>query len=168
MMQRMTGVIKKGPDVARATQIGSPPLVDPDPIAATDVVKQETVAAMGGGEKAVGVSIVKPDQPGDAGPAADASSAVQPPFGKAPAETAPAAAESNELKPNVPANSNELVPSTSDQTLPPPTQVNEIQQGESSSRDTAKSNDDSAPASDQDLSSSRKKKKKGLRKIVPF
>ena len=170
MMQRVTGIIKKGPDVARATQIGEPSLVEAAPIPATDIVKQEAMGAMGVSEKTATAEIVKPDQPGsgDSGAATDANSAVQPSFGKAPGGAAPAAADSNELKPNVAADSNELTPNTSDQALPPPTQVNEIQQGQSSSKDSALSNDDSAPASDQDLSSSKKKKKKGLKKIVPF
>ncbi len=53
-----------------------------------------------------------------------------------------------------------------DPTLPPPAQVNELAQGHSISSASAKS-DDSELASDKDLSSS-KKKKKGLKKIIPF
>jgi len=173
MMQRMSGLIKKGPDVARAAQIGEPNLVEPEPVAATTVVRQETMGAMGAmgvGEKTVGVEVVKPNQPAtnDLPPAADATSSGQPPFGNAPAATAPPANDPNELKPTAPADSNELTPSAGDQPLPAPTQVNEIQQGQSSSTDAAKNNDDSTPASDQELSSSKKKKKKGLQKINPF
>jgi len=54
-----------------------------------------------------------------------------------------------------------------DQALPPPAQVNEIQNGQSSSPATA-SADNSAPATDEEISSSKKKKKKGMKKIVPF
>jgi hypothetical protein len=74
------------------------------------------------------------------------------------------------LKPTAPADPNELKPSDtgSDQPLPPPTQVNEIQQGQSSSSLTTAKTDDSSPASDEDLSSSRKHKKKGIQKINPF
>ena len=46
-------------------------------------------------------------------------------------------------------------------------QVNEIQPGAYSSSASA-SADNSAPASDEDISSSKKKKKKGLKKIIPF
>jgi outer membrane protein assembly factor BamD len=171
MMQRMTGLIKKGPDVARATQVGNPNLVEPEPIAATSVVRQETMGAMGVADKtAIGAEIVKPDQPGIA-PSADANSTVQTPLGVTIKEPTPAPAptnDPNELKPTAQADSNELTPNSGDQNLPPPTQVNEIPQGTSSSKDSAKSNDDSTPASDQDISSSKKHKKTGLKKVIPF
>ena len=72
----------------------------------------------------------------------------------------------NELKPTASADPNELKPTDAagDQALPPPPQVNEIQQGSSSAVATA----DNTPASDAELSSSKKKRKKGLQKIVPF
>jgi outer membrane protein assembly factor BamD len=167
MMGRVTGVIKKGPDVARATQVGEPNLIEPEPIAASGVVRQEAIAAMGGGEKSVGVDIVKQPGTNDVPPAADATGTGQPPLGPPAAGTAPPPAnDPNELKPTAATDSNELTPTNNDP-APPPTQVNEIQAGQSSSSD-AKNNDDSTPASDQDLSSSKKKKKKGLKKIVPF
>jgi outer membrane protein assembly factor BamD len=168
-MGRITGLIKKGPDVARAAQVGEPNLVEPTPVAATDVVKQEAMGAMGSeGEKtAVGVTIVKQPGANDVPPAADATATGQAPFGQPAAGTTPPVQnDPNELKPAAAADSNELTPSNTDQAPPPPTQVNEIQPGQSSS-DAAKNNDDSTPASDADLSSS-KKKKKGLKKIVPF
>jgi outer membrane protein assembly factor BamD len=171
MMQRMTGLIKKGPDVAKATQVGDPNLVEPEPIAATSVVRQETIGAMGIADKtAIGAEIVKPDQPGLA-PSADANSTIQTPLGVTIKEPTPAPAatnDPNELKPTASADSNELAPNAGDQNLPPPTQVNEIPQGASSSKDSAKSNNDSTPASDEEISSSKKNKKKGLKKLMPF
>jgi outer membrane protein assembly factor BamD len=171
MMQRMTGLIKKGPDVAKATQVGDPNLVEPEPIAATSVVRQETIGAMGIADKtAIGAEIVKPDQPGLA-PSADANSTIQTPLGvtiKEPTPAPAAANDPNELKPTASADSNELAPNAGDQNLPPPTQVNEIPQGASSSKDSAKSNNDSTPASDEEISSSKKNKKKGLKKLMPF
>jgi outer membrane protein assembly factor BamD len=113
----------------------------------------------------------------------------------APADrtTAPAASDNSagatpaagELVPNVPQNSNEPKPSvTSDgtQTLPPPQQVNEIQNGNTSQAapPTIGATDgkpgDSASSQDKDQNqevdlpsaSSKHKKKKGLRKVVPF
>lgn len=169
VMDRVTGMIKKGPDVARATQVGEPNLVEPEPISATTIVRQEAMGAMGGGEKTVGVDVVNQPGANDQPPAADSTANRQTPFGQpAAGTTQPLTNDPNELKPTAPADANELTPTGGDQPLPAPTQVNEIQQGQSSSTDTAKNNDDSTPASDQDLSSSRKKKKKGLRKIVPF
>jgi len=168
MMGRVSGIIKKGPDVARATQVGEPNLVEPEPVAATTIVKQEALGAMGDSEKTVGVDVVKQPGGNDLPPAADATTNSQAPFGQPAAGTAPPVAnDPNELKATAPADSNELTPTNSDQPLPAPTQVNEIQPGQSSSTATAKNNDDSTPASDADLSSS-KKKKKGLKKIIPF
>ncbi|MGD1081235.1 MAG: outer membrane protein assembly factor BamD [Candidatus Sulfotelmatobacter sp.] len=170
VVQRAVGIIKKGPDVSNAAKVGEPSLVDPEPVAATSVIRSETFAAAGIRENSVGVEIVKPNQPAAdaAAPAADAAPAGGSPFGRTPTANAPpAGGDPNELKPNAPADANELKPSDSggDQALPPPPQVNEIQQGSSS---TAVASADNTPASDAELSSSRKKKKKGLKKIVPF
>jgi hypothetical protein len=85
------------------------------------------------------------------------------------------------LKPNSPPDPNELTPAAGAQTtaagnqpLPPPVQVNELQAGSAASGSvTAGSTSASAEsstnlASDQDISSSKKKKKKGLKKIISF
>jgi len=168
VQQRLMGLMKKGPDVARASRVGEPNLVESTPISASDVVKGETQAILGPARRgSIGAEVV-PNQPpaGDAMPPADPASAN--PFG-APATgaTAPPAADPNELKPDAPADPNELKPTDGGQALPPPVQVNEINQGQSSSSAQA-ANDSSAPASDEELSSSKKKKKKGLKKINPF
>ncbi len=175
MIGQMMSLIKKGPDVSRAAAVGEPTLVETEPISAVTVQRDEAKAfieSAGGGNK-VGVSIIKPDQPAtnDVPPAADA---VNPnaPFGAPPGGAVPpaaaGAADPNELKPNQPSDPNELKPTDTgaDTSLPPPTQVNEIQ-GQSSSSRAAKA-DDSTPASDQEISSSKKKKKTGLKKINPF
>ena len=172
MAQRFRGIIKKGPDVAKAAKVGEPTLVDPEPVAATQVVRGEAFAAAGVGEKSATVEVIKPNQPG-AGDAAATPSGTTPagssPFGRTAPNTAPAA-DPNELKPNAPADPNELRPtdSGSDQSLPPPAQVNEIPQGQSSPSTATANNANSELATDQDLSSSKKKKKKGLSKINPF
>jgi hypothetical protein len=172
----MMGLIKKGPDVAAAAQHGDPSLVDPEVVSATSVVSKEARGAAGmpdaggGGEKSVGVEII--NKPGvDLPPAGDATVPGGTPFAKTtssnPSVPTPAnSPDPNELKPTAaPADPNELRPADagSDQPLPPPTQVNEIQQ-EGQSAAAA----DSTPASDADLSSSKKHKKKGLKKINPF
>jgi outer membrane protein assembly factor BamD len=168
-VQHLMGIVKKGPDVANAAKVGEPPLVDTEPVAAKDVINRENVAAAGMGEKSVGVEIVQPDRPVDAAaPPADAPPAGSSPFGSAAGTTSPPAGpDPNELKPNAAVDPNELKPTETgtDQALPPPPQVNEIQSGSSSHTTSA---DDSTPASDADLSSSKKKHKKGLKKMVPF
>jgi hypothetical protein len=176
-------VVRKNPDVAQATKVGDPTLVDPTPISATQVVQEATRAAMGtSGEK--GISVERVD-----------GSATPPPNEPAPRSDVPAgngsvfgqpgtAADPNELKPavipsaNPPATNaavdpNELKPNatdgqgTRDQALPPPPQVNELQQGQSSSSASADAGS-TAQATDEEISTSKKKKKKGLKKIVPF
>jgi outer membrane protein assembly factor BamD len=166
-VRQLMGIIKKGPDVAKASTVGEPTLVDPEPIASRDVIRGEAFAGTGMSEKSATIEVVKPDHPdAGAGPPTDAAPQGGSPFGKAAttgnALTGP---DPNELKPT--ADPNELKPADNgtDASLPPPTQVNEIQSGSSSS---ATANvDNSTPASDADMSSS-KKKKKGLKKIIPF
>ncbi len=170
---------QKHPDVAQASKVGEPTLVDPQVISATSVV-QDAARAMRGGaasDNAVGVETIgkgplAPDQPAprsDA-PAPEAAAA-------APAEPTPAppAADPNELKPNVAADPNELKPNVDNggQTAAPPTQVNEIQAGGGSQPAAdGKANSGSETADDKDvqdaMSSSKHKKKKGVRKVVPF
>jgi outer membrane protein assembly factor BamD len=171
--QRWLRVIKKGPDVTQAAKVGEPTLVDPEVVSPKDVAQRETSGVLAGlappGENSLGLKIVKPDQPaGNEPTAAKEGTAGASPFGQPATSggTQPATPDANELKPNAPADSNELKPlDNADQTLPPPPQVNEIQQGQSSS---ATASVDNSPASDQEISSSKKKKKKGLKKIVPF
>jgi outer membrane protein assembly factor BamD len=174
--QKALGILKKGPDVSAAARVGDPSLADPEPVAATSVVRAETFAAAGLSDKGttgVGVEVVKPDQPpaDTAAPPDNTTPGGGSPFGRtATAITSPGAADPNELKPTAAADPNELKPSdnTGDQALPPPPpQVNEIQSGGSSSSSPAAATADNTPASDADLSSS-KKKKKGLKKVIPF
>ena len=170
MAQKFMGIIKKGPDVSAAAHKGDPALTDPEPVAATNVVRGEAIAAAGMPEKGATVEIVKPDQPSaaDAAAAASTNPATASPFGAASGTPSATGPDPNELKPTAPADPNELKPAAdgADPSLPPPVQVNEIAGGQSSSANAA--SDDSTPASDQDLSSSKKKRKKGLKKIVPF
>ncbi len=170
-VQGLMNLIKRGPDVANATRSGDPTLVDPEPVAARDLANKQAFAAMGlpeKGKNSMGVEILNPEP-----------TAATPPNGTAPggspfasnfsATAPPAKPDPNELTPTAPADPNELKTTDSggDPALPPPTQVNEIQQGHASSSATA-SADSSAPASDQEISSSKKKKKKGLKKLIPF
>jgi len=169
-VQKLMSVVKKGPDVASASRVGEPNLVETTPLAARDVVRSEAMGAMEPAHKgSLGVDIIKPSPvvPDAAAPSSDATTAAASPFGQ-PGAPQPAAPDPNELKPNAP-DPNELKPadSGSDAALPPPPpQVNEIQSGASSSSATAGA--DSTPATDQEISSSKKKKKTGLKKIIPF
>ena len=173
-VQQLVDLVKKGPNVASATHSGEPTMNDPDPVAPSGVIQKEfrPAAAASGKDNEVGVTIINPNQPAGGSAPPSGLTPGSSPFGQPASGTAPPAApDPNELKPNAPADANELKPTDNangtDQALPPPPQVNEIHQGQSSSSATA-SADNSAPASDQDLSSSKKKKKKGLKKIIPF
>jgi outer membrane protein assembly factor BamD len=165
--KKVMGLIKKGPDVARAAKTGEPTLVEPEPLSVQQVVKQELSGDAG--DKGLSVSVIKPNGGGsDAAASAGTAPANGSPFGSAATgTTAPPANDANELKPT--ADPNELKPTDTgvDPSLPPPVQVNEIQNGQSSSSATA-ANADNTPASDEDLSSSKKKRKKGLKKLNPF
>jgi outer membrane protein assembly factor BamD len=169
LSQRMVGLIKKGPDVAQAAKVGEPTMVDTDPVAPSEVGRREFMgSAEPRGKGSLGVEIVKPDQPAASDTASTGGTpAGGSPFAAASANGGLAGPDPNELKPNAPVDPNELKPVDSGNPLPPPPQVNEIQQGQSPNSASA-SADDSTPASDADLSSSKKKKKTGLKKIIPF
>jgi outer membrane protein assembly factor BamD len=185
---------RKHPDVAEATKVGEPTLVDPKMTSASDVVQQATRAIVAGAApsqknsvtvETVGKGAPPSDQPAPRSDTPGLPSSVPPADNSA---TPPVAqSDSNELKPNVPADPNELkpnVPGDGGQALPPPQQVNEIQAGaadQDANGQSTSSNakpDDTASASSQPkdkdkddettTSSSKRKKKKGLRKIVPF
>jgi outer membrane protein assembly factor BamD len=185
-LDRLMGVVKKGPDMATAAKVGEPTLVDPTPVAANQVAGDTMRRALGpaaGGEHGVSVETVNSGAPGPNEPAPRSDAPAPPanadPFARIntpaadPNELKPAAPDPNELKPTGPPDPNELKPTAGTQSAAsavaaPPVQVNEIQQAQSPSGDNATSSSSSTLASDQDISSSKKKKKKGLKKVISF
>jgi outer membrane protein assembly factor BamD len=176
MVSHVLHGFQKHPDVARATKTGEPPLVDPKGMSATDVPKMAAQAMMnpaaGGGEKSISIEIPKegsaPPPPNEPAPRSDGAPANVSDAGGAPAPPAPAS-DANELKPNVPADSNELKVETSNdngQAVPPPAQVNEIQSG--GAAQASDSSSSSSTTTSGKGSTSKKKKKKGLGKLNPF
>jgi len=167
MAQKLISVIKKGPDTSHASSIGEPSLVETEPLSATRMQQDTMAAAFGSssGSKTATIDILNPSVAHAAPPSSDSATANSSPFGTTAANAKPAAPDPNEFKPNAAADPNELKPADNgtDPTLPPPAQVNEIQQGASTSVSA-----DDTPASDQEISSSKKKKKKGLKKLNPF
>ena len=169
MFSHVVGGFKKHPSVMEATKVGEPSLVDPTPMSATEVTKQATQALLGKpvtDDNKAAVEVVKDGAPP---PSENAPHSGDPTAAAGTAgDSAPAAPDSNELKPNAQPDSNELKVAPSDdngQTLPPPAQVNEIQNGSGTQPNAASSSSSTATS---DVSSSKKKKKKGLHKIVPF
>jgi len=179
-MTRLMSVVQKGPDVSEAAKIGEPTLVDPTPVAARDVITTSMRQAMApSGGNALSVESVKDTPPGANEPAPHSDSPAVPATSNPFAQ--PAAADPNELKPNAAPvaaaqpnaapDPNELKPNApADSAVTPPTQVNEIQQGQASNSasTSSSSSSNSEPASDQDISSSKKNKKKGLKKVFSF
>ena len=146
----MLNGFEKHPDVAKASHVGDPTMVDPEPETATKVVQQMANAARGlGGDNTVSAETINTN--GKVAPNQEA------PRSDTAADSKPSVADPNELKPNVEADPN---------ALPPLQQSNQLDgSGGASSRAS------SAPAKTEemaDISSSKKKKKKGLAKLNPF
>lgn len=176
LVSGMLGTFNKRPDVARATTVGEPTMVDPTPTNPSDVVQAATRALSGGAasgdnKATVGIVNVAPG-PGQEPPRSDALPA-NPPDQPAPApnaqeqppadtannsagEAKPEVADPNELKPNVAPDPN---------ALPPLQQNNELATGNTSASASSTSQNSEELA---DISSSKKKKKKGLGKLNPF
>jgi outer membrane protein assembly factor BamD len=179
MMSSMMGAFGKHPDMDRATKVGEPPLTDPTPINAKDVLESVTRALKAGNTGAdakIGVQTVniapganqEPPRSDDPPPAVpDPATAAPVPDNQAAPAPADGAPVAGELTPNVAPDPNELKPNTApDPTaLPPLQQNNELANG----NPAAASSSSSAQKPDElvDISSS-KKKKKGLGKLNPF
>jgi len=155
----------KHPDVAKASRVGEPTMVDPEPMTATNVVRKMTTAAQGGGNEQVAVEKIGAASAPNEAPHSDASATEANPAAiksatnlAASAEARPAVLDPNELRPNV----------ESDPTaLPPLQQTNQLD----TSGKTSSSLAASAPPKTEEMaeiSSSKKKKKKGLKKLNPF
>ena len=175
MVSHVLSGFKKHPDVAKATKVGEPALVDPKGMNPKEVpeIAARALLAPAPGEKNVSIQTLKegealaPNQPAprsDNPPvaASDTPAAADPPT------TGSGTADPNELKTNAAPDANELkVEDSSGQAAPPPpAQVNEIQGGASTPAAAASSSSsttDTGPSS-----TSKKKKKKGLGKLNPF
>ena len=175
----LMGNFNKHPDVARATKIGDPTLVDPTPVSASEVVQAATHAMIGApavGTGKVAVETVGTGAPpagestprSDAPPVGDAAPTGASPGNAAETANTPAAGE---LVPNVAPDANELKPNVAPEdsnALPPPQQVNELDNQAAGSPAAVSSSQSKDVADDSEISSSKKKKKKGLHKIIPF
>jgi len=161
-MMSIVGNLEKHPDVSMAAHVGDPTMVDPTPVTATDVVRKVTSSLIGGDNK-VTVETVN----GNAVPNQEAPRSDTPTASADQAATAPAAQDAAaELKPNDPG---ELKPNvdTDANALPPLQQSNQLDSGNGTSSAVSSSG---ATKSEEmaDISSSKKRKKKGLGKLNPF
>ncbi len=168
IMSSMLGNFEKHPDVAKASHVGDPTMVDPVPTNPGDVVRRVANAAGLGGDNKVGVETISAD--GKVAPNQEAPRSDAPPADAAtvPAPEQPATAAAAELKPNV-ADPNELKPNVEadPSALPPLQQSNQLESG-GGATSAASSSAGAKTEELADISSSKKKKKKGLGKINPF
>ncbi len=192
MVGQFMGNFKRHPDVSQASKVGDPTLVDPKIVSATDIA-QATVRAMTPGAASTGPSTLSVETvkggglgPSEAAPRSDTPSANVPSVdsGATPATdsspgsgsntgsaVAPAEQSPNpygELKPETPATD---APPPAEAPPPAPPQTNEIQPGATAASPEAKPADSASatPATVPDnTSSSRPKKKKGFKKVIPF
>ena len=177
MVSSMLSGLEKHPDVSQAAHHGEPTMVDPEPVTATKVV-QDLARAVGAGPDASGklsaTVVSSGNVPNEAAPRSDNPT----PEAGVPApsqnQAAPnAATDSMELKPNV-ADANELKPNVEQpdpNALPPLQQSNQLENAGTSAAGSSGVSPSSSKQKDEDLvdiSSSRKKKKKGLAKLKPF
>lgn len=175
MLKSLMGNFQKHPDTSQAATVGQPTLVEPQMVTASDVVQQANRAARGTSSKEIEVQTLGSDAPP---PSQEPPRSDTPPTGDNGAP--PAAADPNELKPNVSPDqsasandANELKPNVAPGAAQPapPQQINEIQPGTQTAdpaTSTAGQTADDQTADDSTTSSSKHKKKKGLKKIVPF
>lgn len=174
---RIMGNFKKGPDMAHAATVGEPTMEDPKPTNATDIVKNVMKMASGTDGKAT-VETVKPgDVPNESvprsdtpAPPKDAPATDAPAPATTPAATTPAGSSDATVAP-VTAGSGDSsaapAPAASGTNATAPAQVNDAKTDASSA--TSSTADTKPAATDKkDDSTSKPKKKKGLRKLIPF
>jgi outer membrane protein assembly factor BamD len=185
LLSRAMGVFDRHPNVAPATRVGDPTLQDKAPISASALVQQANRLAVGGktAEQSASVETTGTGVPAENQPAprSDQPAAQETAVGAQPRP------ESNELKPDPAPESadpkpaqapdpNELQPNVPRQDKPAtaPAQVNELATGATAADPQAGNGNGAAAASGQDLAddnavaSSKRKKKKGIRKIIPL
>jgi len=183
------------PSTSSAAKVGDPTLVDPKPVSATQVIKEEVAVGLkpaGEGNNAAAATIIghgdapasdavprsdaPPGDPNSAAPTPDSTPSANAGDPSAGSSTAGSTAANNsgagELKPNVPdkADPNELKPNVANDNAPaaPPQQVNEIQSSGNTPQAGNTATSSQQTADDSVFSSSKKNKKKGLKKVLPF
>ena len=175
------GAFSHHPDVSSATSVGDPTLQDKDLVSAKDLVEQTNRVLTAGKAADNKVSVtVSGDKPIENQPAPRSDDPVQQAAnanangGEAqpdPNELKPATQNSNAAQASTETNDpNELKPDVPQDSkpAPAPAQVNELDHSSNGGGATASQGSDQDLASDQMISSSKRKKKKGLHKIIPL
>ena len=164
-MSSMMGNLERHPGVAKASRVGEPTMVDPEPITATGEVQQIAKAVGGGGgdnKLRVVTTGLGAGGPNQEAPRSDAPVAASdtPAATEQPAEAAGTAPATAELTPNV-ADPNELKPNVAPDpnALPPLQQTNQLD-GNGGAPSAASSNGPAKCEELADISSSKKKRKR--------
>ncbi len=180
------GLIKSGPTVVEAVHVGNPPLTDPKRTLATDINAQNRdlfEAALNANRPAQPATALTPTTPNEP-PRSDRPNEAPLTEGEPASGTgvgvqiinAPSGTQSNTeaSDPNAVVQPVEPAKTTLPAAQRPaeaPAQINDIQPGETSAQTPAAANGKKTKAPKANLndeSSSRKKKKKGLKKLNPF
>jgi outer membrane protein assembly factor BamD len=155
------GSFRRRPDVAAAAKVGDPTLVDPKQVSPVTIIRDMNDVyagkASGTGSNAVSVEPV----------GADVAPAPPPPR-TAPDPSSPSDPNAiRELTPAKPATEKDTSHAAPD---PAPQQINQVapSTGGSATSTSAGTADTTGQNADPSQSSSKQKKKKGLRKIIPF
>ena len=172
--------LHRGPDTSLAARVGEPTLVDPKPTNAPDIVRANTAAIMaasaktGGGETGTGsvsVETVKsgappPNQPV---PRSDAQPGTAPAADTGTPELRPLpSADSSSTGSDTGTASATAGSTNKGQSPAPPAQLNEAA-GDQGNAAASSANADASSSNDKATSStSKKKKKKGLGRLIPF
>jgi len=183
----MMGALSRRPDVSAATNVGDPSLQDQEPISASGIVQAANRVAAGAkpssGTESLSVKTTGTGEPGENQPAPRSDTPPTDPNAALAAidpASGPAPTKANEVKPSAEPQTdaandpNELKPNVAQDPAPAqaPAQVNEIQNGDPSEASangaTASQANGQELADDNAIASSKRKKKKGLHKVIPF
>ncbi|HEV2697595.1 MAG TPA: outer membrane protein assembly factor BamD [Terriglobales bacterium] len=182
----LMGAFGRHPDVSTATRVGDPSLQDQEPISASGIVQAANRVAAGAkpsGNESLSVKTTGTGEPGENQPAPRSDSPIDAAVVAVDPTPHPAQPDSNELKPNTASantdaqaaatnDANELKPNVAQDPAPAqaPAQVNEIQNGDAppAAANASSAQNGQELADDNAIASSKHKKKKGLKKVIPF
>lgn len=189
LLSHILGTVSRRPDTSSATKVGEPTLQDQTPVSASTIVQQANKVAMGTkpDSKTLTVETTGTGAPPENQPAPRSDDPQAPETATTQSDQNQPAAQPdpNELKPNTTNGSqpaaaasdpNELKPNVPSDGAPPPApaQVNELAVNGSGNAGSQAQSGNTASASgqqlatDEEIASSKRKKKKGLRKVIPF
>jgi len=146
--EMLMGLMRKGPDTSHSVKVGEPQLEEPKEVSATDLAK-ETRGALG------------PQQPGTSTLEVGGKAGV----GKPPESEAPPISEA---QPQLNNATPQAQPDQATETPALPSQTNEAANEQTNADQATAAGQPATNADKKTESTSKKKKKKGIRKLIPF